>query len=81
MFPVTYDQWKQCITRDCGIPLTRPFVAERIAELTDADNAYTDQFIRLYGAVHHSLVLTWFHKALNETPWTLPPLPQAASPI
>jgi hypothetical protein len=35
MIPSTYADWRRCIEHDCGLPLTRDFVAARLADLLD----------------------------------------------
>ena len=48
----SYDEWKKCITVDCGIPLTANYIDERIAELNNADNPNTKKFINTWGIAH-----------------------------
>ncbi|WP_238704527.1 hypothetical protein [Pseudomonas nabeulensis] len=31
VFPQTYEQWRHCITVECGIALTPAFIAQRLA--------------------------------------------------
>ncbi|MCP1714131.1 hypothetical protein J2T36_003366 [Kerstersia gyiorum] len=31
LIPRTYEQWHHCIVRECGIPLTTAFIAQRLA--------------------------------------------------
>lgn len=61
--PETYEQWHQCITVDCAIPLTKHYIEKQLAVLQDQSNHYTQQFIRLYGQVHHKNVVDWFGQA------------------
>lgn len=63
MIPQTYDEWRHCIEVDCGLRLTPGFIAERIAELSDADHERTRQYVRLYGEAHRQRVLEWFERA------------------
>lgn len=68
MIPRTYDDWLRCITRDCGIALTRGFVQTRIQRLRDEHDPDTVRFIRLYGGAHRSAVLGWFEQVLGTLP-------------
>jgi hypothetical protein len=64
--PSTYEDWKHCITVDCGIPLTPSYVQTRIAELTDKTDFNTGRFIERWGAAHHARTLDWFRQAATE---------------
>lgn len=64
--PSSYEAWKNCITVDCNIKLTAAFIRERIAALSDVNNAHTQTFSKLYGDAHRQAVLHWFKKALQE---------------
>lgn len=64
MIPETYEAWRTCIERDCGIRLTTTFVQERIAVLSDAKNAETKRFAALYGEFHLARVLDWYRQSL-----------------
>lgn len=66
MIPDTYAAWRHCIEVDCGIPLTAPYVRERIAALGDPRDFRTEQFQRLYGEAHLARVRGWFAQALTE---------------
>lgn len=68
MIPTTYAEWRTCIERDCGIPLTPDFIAARLADLRDAGSHHTQQFLRVYGPEHHARVLAWFAQAQVEMP-------------
>ncbi len=61
--PRDYDEWRHCITVECGIPLTAAFIDERIASMQNASDFKTQQFLRLYGQQYHRQVLTWFQQA------------------
>lgn len=76
--PQTYSQWQHCIQIECGIALTRGYVAERLAALSDERREETQRFARLYGPAHLARVRAWFAQALAELDATLP---AAASPI
>jgi hypothetical protein len=65
MIPHSYEDWHRCITVDCGITLTRTFVLERLAILSDGDHPETQRFIQLYGDTHRRGVVGWYERALN----------------
>lgn len=66
MIPTTYVDWRHCIERDCGIPLTPEFISARMAELRNPRSYHTQQFLRRYGPEHLARVLEWFAQAANE---------------
>lgn len=61
--PQTFEEWRHCITVQCGIPLTPDYVAARIAALEDRDDFQTGKFIARWGAAHHARTLGWFREA------------------
>ncbi|CCE22517.1 MULTISPECIES: hypothetical protein [Methylotuvimicrobium] len=65
--PSTYQEWRHCITVDCNIALTEPFVGERIAILSNAGCEETRRFEQLYGIEHRKAVLGWFRQAQQES--------------
>ena len=64
--PTSYEEWKRCITVDCGITLTPKFVEERIAALNNDKDHHTRQFIKVWGATRHSQTISWFQRASEE---------------
>ena len=64
--PNSYEAWKHCITVDCGIPLTKKFVSERIESLDDGNNFHTQQFVKSWGGAHHAQTLALFRRAKEE---------------
>lgn len=66
MIPQNYDEWVKCITEGCKIPLTVPYVRERIEALNDRSNKHTKRYIGLYGEDYHAQVVSWFERALEE---------------
>ncbi len=62
----TYDDWKQCITVDCGIPLTKAFVQRRLKELADTRLHTTRRFVEVWGDAHRQQVIAWFQRAERE---------------
>lgn len=63
----SYEDWKHCISVRCGIPLTAPYLRERIAALGNASDPMTARFAALYGADHLTRTRGWFQRALAET--------------
>lgn len=63
VIPETYDQWRQCIEVDCGIPLSPAFIDERLKELATPSDFRTQQFLHLYGEAHRDRVIRWFRQA------------------
>jgi len=55
--PETYEQWRHCITVECGIPLTAEFVARRLSVWRDESCEETERFRRLYGDAHWRSVM------------------------
>ena len=66
MIPKSYDEWKQCITVKCEIPLTSQFIARRLAVYYDTSNAETKRFINLYGQAHYDNIILWYNRAAAE---------------
>ncbi len=66
VIPQTYEQWRHCITVECGIPLTRTFVEERLAVWSNPSAEETRRFEQLYGAAHRKRMLLWFKRAHAE---------------
>jgi len=62
----TYDDWKHCITVDCGIPLTLAYVEQRLAALRNPAEYGTQRFIATWGEVHLARVIGWFEQAERE---------------
>ena len=64
--PTTYEEWKHCITVECGIPLTIGYVKERIVALGNNKDLHTQKFLQIWGAAHHAQTLAWFQRAADE---------------
>lgn len=62
----TFDDWKHCITVDCGIPLTLDFVEERLVALADPTDFHTQKFVAFWGDAHLARVVSWFEQAKRE---------------
>ena len=64
--PTDYEDWKHCITVKCEIPLTKAYVAERIAALKNRADYQTQKFIERWGEAHHARTLAWVEQAAIE---------------
>lgn len=62
----SYDDWKHCTTVLCGIPLTRPYVEQRLTALRDPTDPTTQKFIATWGEEHRLRVIGWFEQARHE---------------
>ncbi len=65
--PTSFEEWKECITLKCGIPLTRDYLQARVRLLQSTALQDTRRFRELYGEAHYSRVLEWFKRALNDS--------------
>jgi len=63
IIPQNYEQWRHCITVECGLELTPNFIETCLSTLQDNKEHYTQQFIRKYGTQHYQRVLGWFKQA------------------
>lgn len=70
VIPQTYEQWRLCITVQCGMALTRSFAEERLAVWSNPAVDETRRFGQLYGASHLERVAGWFRRALGDMPPT-----------
>lgn len=68
MIPTNYEEWRHCITVECGIDLTQAFIEERLAVWRNAQSEESHRFRRLYGEQHLQEVLGWFVRAIEEVP-------------
>lgn len=66
MQPKNYEEWKHCITVNCGIALTTSYLQKRLDELQDEAYENTKQFARLYGQEYQQQIIAWFSRALSE---------------
>jgi hypothetical protein len=66
VIPQTHEQWRHCITVECGIPLTRAFAEQRLAVWSDPAADETRRFEQLYGAAHRERVRGWFAQILEQ---------------
>lgn len=63
VIPKSYQEWEQCITQACGIPLTADYVAERVNALQDERDYHTQKFAKQWGEAHRQQTLNWFLQA------------------
>lgn len=66
-FPRTYEEWRHCITVDCGIELTEAFIDARLRALRDPGDPSTAQFVELYGEDYRDQVVAWFGLARSRS--------------
>ena len=57
--PKNFEDWKWCIEKKCGIPLTVEFVKSRLAVYEDYSNAETQRFAANYGTEHLENIKIW----------------------
>jgi len=62
MIPKTFEEWKNCITTDCKIKLTKQFAAQRLSVYQNRKNPETQKFISLYGEQHYTNIIHWLKK-------------------
>lgn len=62
----SYEDWKHCITKLCGIPLTGPYIEQRLTDLRDPANNTTQKFVAMWGEQHRLRVIGWFEQAQQE---------------
>ncbi len=62
MIPQTFEEWKDCITKDCKIKLTSDFAQNRLKIYEDRNKPETQRFIQLYGTDHLNNIIYWLKK-------------------
>ncbi len=62
----SYEDWKHCITQLCGIPLTGPYIEQRLAALRNPADNTTQKFVTMWGEDHRLRVIGWFEQAQQE---------------
>ncbi|MEM6641170.1 MAG: hypothetical protein AAF610_14870 [Pseudomonadota bacterium] len=65
-FPQNYDQWRHCITVECGIPLTSEYVEQRLRVWRDESAQETRRFRELYGDDYWKFMTSCFERASTE---------------
>ncbi|WP_104402411.1 hypothetical protein [Vibrio penaeicida] len=66
VIPRNFNEWRHCITVECGISLTPDYIEKRIQALHSEKDEHTRQFVRLYGEQYKQQVVTWFERAKAE---------------
>jgi len=66
MIPQNYQEWRRCITEECGLALTADFIGARLAIWRDEKTFETGRFRELYGDAHWQAVIGWFEQAAKE---------------
>ncbi|MFC4297246.1 hypothetical protein ACFO0J_04230 [Castellaniella hirudinis] len=68
MIPQSYEQWRHCITVECGIALTPQYVEQRLSVWRNEalEETETQRFRRRYGDPHWRAVRKWFERASRE---------------
>jgi hypothetical protein len=66
--PQTFEAWRTCIEKDCGIVLTHDFVDARLKALKRPTDPTTARLIELYGREHLSNLVSWFEQAGRALP-------------
>jgi len=64
MIPETFEQWLNCIEKDCKIELTKQFCEKRLVELNDSNDKSSLDFKNKYGQQHFENVKMWFERKL-----------------
>ena len=64
MIPETFEQWLNCIEKDCKIELTEQFCKKRLIELNDSNDKASLDFKNKYGESHFNNVKMWFERKL-----------------
>ena len=64
--PCSYQEWKECITVKCGIPLSLDYVQSRIKALDDETDYHTRRFVEQWGQNQLDKTKSWFRKAEQE---------------
>jgi hypothetical protein len=66
VIPEDFAAWRHCITIRCQQPLTREFIAMRLAALRDMSSPATREFTEKYGPDYTNRVIGWFEQAERE---------------
>ena len=65
-FPQNFDEWKYCITVECGIELSASFIAQRLLVWRDENHEETRRFRQRFGDNYWHSVIGWFTQAEEE---------------
>lgn len=66
LFPRHYEAWKYCITEKCGIKLTKEYVEERLAALSNDNSEERKKFIEKFGLDWTNKIVNYFNNARSE---------------
>ena len=61
-----YREWREFITKDCGLSLSKDYCEARITALEDQGEQSTQSFVKTYGEEYKDNVIKWFQQALKE---------------
>ena len=65
-FPQNFNEWKYCITVECGIELSASFIAQRLLVWKDENHEETRRFRQRFGDNYWRSVIGWFTQAEEE---------------
>ncbi|MDJ0910522.1 MAG: hypothetical protein QNI99_15090 [Woeseiaceae bacterium] len=63
----TYTEWRDALTRRCGIDLTPDYARSRISALQDSSDKTTREFAAKYGDAYLQQVIQWFEQAERDS--------------
>ena len=62
-FPQNFEEWKYCITVECGIPLSASFITQRLSVCRNESHEETRRFRQRFGDNYWRSVIGWFAEA------------------
>ena len=62
-FPQNFNEWKYCITVECGITLSASFISQRLLVWRDESHEETRRFRQRFGDNYWHSVIGWFTQA------------------
>jgi len=62
MIPRNFEEWKDCIIKDCKIQPTEEFVKGRLHVYQNPNHPERQKFILLYGEKHLKNIIRWLKK-------------------
>lgn len=66
IIPQNFEDWKICVEKKCGIPLTLESAKRRLAVYEDERLDETKRFVNLYGHEHLRHIKDWFRRIIRE---------------
>lgn len=63
----TFAEWRDALTRRCGIELTPAYARQRLAALRDPADPTTREFTAKYGQAYLDQVVAWFERAARRS--------------